>query len=537
MNSNPNPKSPQPGAALFIWCVVLVLSACVVALAFRVRQCFVDDAFTGFQYIANLLAGHGFVFYPGDAPVEGVSNIGWLLALAPWCVFAEPTMVAKLAGLALVLMSLILTVCLGRNLAVKVGLPEDAFGLAFPPALMLVASFEFVYFSLAGMETALLATLLLLMACIALGRPQSLALPVLGAFAFMVHPEAVVVYPLYAVLCWFSAGCGTVAPGRADQFPQPRAVVPHFDIVGNIVLAVLVGGITAARLAYFHDVLPNTFYSKPSELGLAIQNGYAFLMAQNTNVAFPITGWLAAPVLLLGYLRLRRSAAAAANMLAAICVTGLALAIYCPPDWTALARYFAPYLPAALILLWAGLIEAIWLLLGESVRPRTRQAIAAFATLVLTLTSIVDGRNKMAQMGDFPGYVLAGKSLVEPALWMRDHLPERATIATRRIGALAYYSHRKPLDYAYGLPDREVARLVARQGRRFDSPADPALAAVWRARSPDYLLEDGTVIDYIVSQAGGVRDRFPIHGIEYRVIKQFPIGRNVQWVLAQRIDR
>ena len=111
---------------------------------------------------------------------------------------------------------------------------------------------------------------------------------------------------------------------------------------------------TAVRYWYFHALLPNTFYSKPSDLRLAVENGYNFLMGQNTNVAFPVTGWLAIPVLGLGYVRLRRRAAAAADMLAAIGGVGLAFAIYSPPDWTNMARHFAPYLPAALILLWAG---------------------------------------------------------------------------------------------------------------------------------------------------------------------------------------
>jgi hypothetical protein len=187
-----------------------------------------------------------------------------------------------------------------------------------------------------------------------------------------------------------------------------------------------------------------------------------------------------------------------------------------------------------LILLWAGLLEAVRLLLGARVRPQTRQTVAAAVTFVLVLTDIFDGLATMARMEAFPGYVLAGKNLVGPAAWMRDHLPAEATIATRRIGALAYYSHRKVFDYTYGLPEPGVARLVARHGRRFDTPTDPALAALWRARAPDYLLEDGELIDYIISQASGVRRRFSIHGIEYRVIEQFPIGCNVQWVLARR---
>ena len=140
----------------------------------------------------------------------------------------------------------------------------------------------------------------------------------------------------------------------------------------------------------------------------------------------------------------------------------------------------------------------------------------------------------MARMDAFPATCLRGRFRSGYA-WMRDHLPAEATIATRRIGALAYYSHRKVFDYTYGLPEPEVARLVAQHGRRFDTPTDPALAALWRTRTPDYLLEDGAMIDYIVSLTGGVRRRFSIHGIEYRVIEQFPIGWNVQWVLAQRI--
>jgi hypothetical protein len=141
----------------------------------------------------------------------------------------------------------------------------------------------------------------------------------------------------------------------------------------------------------------------------------------------------------------------------------------------------------------------------------------------------------MAQMDTFPGYVLSSRNLVGPALWIRDHLPPQATIATRRIGALAYYSGRPIFDYTFGLPDREVAHLVAAAGHRFDVPNEPALAAVWRRRSPEYLLEDGAIIDLIASQAGGTRQRFSIHGQPYGVLKCFPIGPQQNWVLAQRL--
>jgi hypothetical protein len=508
-------QTPQTLDVGLVWGVMAVLSACVLAFAFRTRDCFVDDAFIGFQYIDNLMAGHGFVFHAGSTPVEGVTNIGWLLLLAPFSHFAGPMVLAKLVGLALVLSTLILTVSLGQRLAMSAMSGDDSFGLVLPPVLMLVSSFEFVYFSLAGMETALLATILMLMCCIALRWPHAKELPVLAAAAFLVHPEAVAVYPLYSAFRWFWS--------KQDR---------RQAIGGNLILAGLVGGITLIRFTYFGDILPNTFYSKPSNPQTAIQNAYAFLMGQNTNVAFPITGWLSIPLLLLGYLRLRKTTPAAADMLAATCATGLILAVYSLPDWTALPRYFAPYLPAALILFWAGLNRAIPAFIAP---PRIRQLTGAAIMVLLVLTAMFDGQGKMARMDDFPGYVLSGKNLIEPSLWLRDHVPAEATIASRRIGALAYYSGRPVFDYMYGLPDRQVARLVSAQGRRFDTPTDSALAAEWRTRAPEYILEDGPIIDYIASQSGGTRQRFSVHGIEYQSVEQFTIGHDAQWVLARRV--
>jgi hypothetical protein len=539
---SPHSESRQSGSPKTARGVLAILVVALSAWAYYTRDCFVDDAFIGFQYIENLLAGDGFTFHSGQKPVEGVSNIGWLLLLAPVSTVVKPTVAAKCLGLALLLASLAATVALGRNLAMReepiaspaIAKPQAAefpgFGLALVPVILLASSFEFIYFPLAGMETSLLAGVLLLMACLAMRSPCAKLLPLLGVFAFLVHPEAAAVYPLFAALSWI-------------REPENR----HKVIVGGIVFLVAIGAMTAARFAYFGDFVPNTFHSKPSGLRLAVQNGYGLLAGHNTNVAFPITGWLAIPLLVLGYWRLRRSSSGAADMLAAICGVGLMFAVYSPPDWTSLPRYFAPYLPAALILLWSGLIEVvqgIWLVVmranpqtvyrGDVGSARGVRSVLSVVAMLLVLTAVFDTRNKMSQLETFPGYVMAGRNLVGPAQWMRDNLPADATIAARRIGALAYYSHRNVFDYTYGLPDPEVARLVGRRGERFDMPTDPDLAAVWRARAPAYFLEDAVTLNYILSQTGGVRERFSIHGAEYRVVREFPIGCDAKWVLARR---
>src|SRR5690349_18567375 len=51
----------------------------VVALGWQFRDAVVDDAYIGLVFLRNLLAGQGFVFHASSMPVEGMSNIGWIL--------------------------------------------------------------------------------------------------------------------------------------------------------------------------------------------------------------------------------------------------------------------------------------------------------------------------------------------------------------------------------------------------------------------------------------------------------------------------
>ncbi len=280
MNPSPDPNRSHDAAKA--WCVLLVLSGCVLLFAFKTRECFVDDAYIGFQYVDNLTAGQGFVFHAGDKPIEGTTNIGWLLLLGPLTTLAPPAVAAKLLGLALVMFVLTLLVAVGRVFAMKEmwhGRPRpccpsdtaesgcatgDSFVLAVVPAVLLTASFDFVYFSTAGMETALLAAILMTVCCTALFRPTSLWLPTLVAAASLVHPEAALVYPIYVLLRW----------PRAND--DRRRL-----IVGALLWSAILGLIMAARWGYFGDVVPNTFHSKPSNLQLTIQNIYGFLMVSN----------------------------------------------------------------------------------------------------------------------------------------------------------------------------------------------------------------------------------------------------------------
>ena len=47
-----------------------------------VQRFFLDDAFISFRYAANLVQGHGLVWNPGELPVEGFTNLLWVLIMA-----------------------------------------------------------------------------------------------------------------------------------------------------------------------------------------------------------------------------------------------------------------------------------------------------------------------------------------------------------------------------------------------------------------------------------------------------------------------
>lgn len=507
----PTPLSPT----LTRMAGIAAVLAYVGLIAWAYRDDAMDDAYIGFRYIANLLAGNGFVFVPGD-PVEGVTNAGWLLLLAPFAAIAGPFAAAKIAATLLLVTTLALVFLAARRLTSFLAAQWASFALLPPAALLLtLGSTDLVAFSLLGMETALLAALLCAGFASALNGPRPAAWAVLGALAFTVHPEAALVVPLALALSLHAR-----AIGRDDAL---RCLV---------LFIALIGAATAARWAYYGDALPNTFLAKPSSGFKIVVHMIAYATGGFANVAAPFTSVFALALAALGYTALRRVNPLAAAFTAAATLTGLLFCLYAGPDWTERGRYFAPYTPLALLLLTLGTLDAARRLSasGQSARIATAVLVAAVAVPGMMQTAMQ--RLPSVRLA-YPGYVIAGSTLLEPAAWIRDNLPAETTIATRRVGVLGYTVPQAIFDYTFGLNDRAVAALIRAEGRQFGDPRDPALADLWRARRPDYLLEDTNVIDRV---AGGNRAGFRIHGFEYRVIRIFAIGTDAEWALAARVN-
>ena len=168
--------------------LALVMVAVVVyvgGLSLMLGDVFMDDAYIGFRYVDNLIHGRGLVFNPPER-VEGVTNIGWLLLLAPLAALTSAPLAAKVVSAVLV----IFTAWLCARIALRLyGSPTAAL-MVLPLPILVVTHSDFLFFSLSGMETSLLAAGLIVMVYRVMRDRGSVLTAVLAAALVTVRPES-----------------------------------------------------------------------------------------------------------------------------------------------------------------------------------------------------------------------------------------------------------------------------------------------------------------------------------------------------------
>jgi hypothetical protein len=548
MAATPSLSPPRPRLrGALPWSGLAVAVAYALGRAWSWRDAVMDDAFIGYRCAANFLAGRGLSFNPGER-VEAITNLGWVLLTTIGGAGAIPA-VAKVAGLLLAVATLVLLTLAARRLA----RPAERTAIVAPLPLFLAASPDFLYFSVAGMETGLAAALVAAALAHAAAAPtagpargRALALGVVGGLLFAVRPESAPILPL--------AGAALLVldrPAAADRGRGAAAGRRRDLLAAATVFALAVVAVTLFRWTYFGSPLPTSFFAKRADLARAVVQGFASLDAALPNLPPPFAGLLHPLAGGWGLMAIRRRSPLAAAVAGAAAATGVLFALYAAPDWTGTGRYFAPYLPAAWLLLWWGLVAAAhrsaraWAGRRPGRAPDRRPIAATAAVAVLAALLVGAGLFRTQRLlgwdaaHAYPGYVTTGHTLVAPSRWIGAHLPAGATLATRRIGAVGYHSRLKVFDYAWGLTDPAVARRVGARGDGFDDPRHPALAEAWRRAAPDYLLEDESRLDGWLAPGGeSLEGGFTVHGLRYRLARRFPIGDGTEfWALCERIDR
>jgi arabinofuranosyltransferase len=418
---------------------IVLLAGFLIAILFGMTSFMgfvVDDSYISFRYAENLAHGNGLVFNPGER-VEGYSNLLWvlMLSLASKMRF-RMVEAAQTMGYLFGVLGVFLVWFLRPG---KRG---------WPLPLLLATSLPWLIWSVAGLETALYAVLLIGTAiCLLRLKPQPnngqnkwwlAAAGLLAALMVWTRPEGIML----------ALACGLAM--ALDERKIPRRTVFLWMAIPLAAWALQAG----FRLFYYDDIFPNTYYAKDGWLlGRGVKRYTRFLLERGLGIVFLL------PVLA-GFIPAWRRRPGAL-LAAAVFLAQSFFILKVGGDWMVMHRFFVPLLPF-MFLLWVVGVEELCQRLRRPLLP---------VTILLGLGLIITG---LWGRPEKPG--------LDASLWHYAHrytnayqkglentsiavgqgltgiVPSDFRIALGDVGALPYYSHLRVIDL-YGLVNPKIAHL------------------------------------------------------------------------------
>ncbi len=241
-----------------------------------------DDSYISFHYARSLAEGRGLAFNLEDGPIEGFTNLGWVVLLAGACRVGLPLeATARVLGLA----CYIGTFAFGAAVLVRARPKVETLlvGSVFLGTLALPFGLAQVFG--AGLETSLASLLVLASALLLIfesppTRGQRVWAGALQFGLLLVRPDSVVLVGAF----------GAVIAARA--IVRYRRLAPVLSEVigfeGPAFVALL--GLLAWKWWYFGSVLPNTYYAKSADVA-SWEPGWAYWRAflQNSPQALVLS--------------------------------------------------------------------------------------------------------------------------------------------------------------------------------------------------------------------------------------------------------
>lgn len=459
-----------------------------------------DDAFITFRSVHNLVTGRGLTFNPARSPVESFSNPLLALALTPFAALGVPLPgVARALGLA--------GVGAAAWAADRMAQRANASDLGRAVVLAsIVGSSALVYYAATGLETALLSGLLLL----AIERTTREGVldatsTLLWIAVALSRPEA----PLVVLLALISL----------------RRPLRHASWRGLLAIAVSLALLELARIAYFGDVVPNTFHAKAIGTADHDPSSSPLLAGPRYLIRFALACGLVLPLGVVAAVREARTSLVARVSLGAL-AAGVIFALYAGGDWMPMGRYLVPYVPLVALTGVMG-IESL-LARGRLTRPGLALGLAALASFLGSADALSE---LWIHQREYPYHVMSSRDSLAAIDAMNDHLPPGSRVVAFRIGALGDVGDYEVIDLL-GLTDRRIAELASstpgyhpQRSRMGDDV--PALRDYVAEQDPDAVL--------LVTYADGELDPdITLYGLEFRFADAYPIGTDQRWALYIR---
>jgi hypothetical protein len=427
---------------------LLVVAAVFYAIfvgrsAFRVDgQMFftlIDDAMISMRYAQHLATGSGLTWNVGEQPVQGFTNLGWILpmALLHLLPFSQATISLGLMGVA--------AACLLLHVVVVWRICQEISPTArhapFMAAGITALYFPLVFWSLRGMEVGLLVLLLDLAVLLLIkagrgGWKESVILGLLLAGATLVRMDAVL---QATVILIYAASAGRMG----------RKQVATATLIAGMGLA----GILAFQYSYFGDVLPNTFYQKVvgASTGERLKNGILVFNDYAVRDLAMLAVVSAAGLGLYGNMRSRQTSLLAA-LFAIQCLYSIWIGgDYAEPEVASANRFITQGMPALIILFATAVDRLLQDVLAASSSPVIPIA-GALATLL-----VISGTPWLNWAIDNAPLLKADVRRVRAGLAIAENTSPEASIAVHAAGQIPYYSGRKAIDLL-GLNDAVIAK-------------------------------------------------------------------------------
>jgi hypothetical protein len=460
----PGPRNagPRPSTR---WCLALLAALVAYCVLFIFHTSFLigptryfpllDDAMVSMRYARHLVQGHGFVWNLGDPPLEGFTNPLWTLVMAAVHLLPLPqhryTLAVQVIGAA-ILLAVVLTVF---RLTTHLQQPPEAAPIrpnakpaspAAPIVAMLLAGFYWplVYWTLEGMEVGLLALIVTLAAAALIQRRLTATYALLAAGTF-VRTDFLVVLLAFVVA------------GAALDDPQRRRA--HLTL-GLAVASGAAALQTGARLLYFHDPLPNTYYLKLTGYPTALRVARGAWVLLQTVVRSK--GLLL--VLPAAAIALERGAARRRQLLLLTpFFAQAAYSVWVGGDaWEGTIpcnRYVAVGTPLLFVAATRPIGRlAAWL------DPRARLGAAPALALAVAVVLAIAPLRTLLFLDPLP-YIDKCRDLTVRAIAARQLTRPEGSVAATGVGTIGYYSERRIVDLL-GKCDRHVARLPMRRAAR-----------------------------------------------------------------------
>ncbi len=435
-------------AAFLLYAGVFIYRTSFVVAGERYFSLF-DDAMVSMRYARNLAHGSGLVWNAGGPRVEGYTNLLWTLYMA--LIHRLPVSAARISLIIQVTSAAALAANLYVVRRIALAISKGSVAVTWG-ALMLTAFYlPLNFWSLQGMEVGVLVLFTSVAVLLAIRTFETGAfsplLYVVLAVSILVRPDMVI--PSAAMCAFMAVG---------DRGHRGRHLV-----WGTMALVIPSGAHVALSMAYYGELLPNTYYLKLTGVAAAVR------IARGAYVLARFIWRMNVVLFLLPFaLALRRDRRIL--LLLTLFAAQAAYSVYVGGDaweyWGGSNRYISIAMPGFFVLL----AEALRVVAATFGRPVEFFAVA-MACAVISVNSIHGpdalGELLLVRPPLHTGPGGENQDDVETALAIRGSTTADATIAVMRAGTIPYFSERPAIDLL-GKSDRRVAREPARlpPGRR-----------------------------------------------------------------------